>query len=106
MPELWVPGVAEPSLEDFVQRLHKHIARFAAERAGGEAAVEVELRDGSVFQLEAIMPEPGYGFITLCPHAEDGEPEELVVPVGAIARIRLGRPEEHPPFGFAGPKQA
>ena len=109
-PELWVPGAAEPSLDDFVQRLHAHIERFAKERAGGEATVEVELRDGSTFPVLSIMPEPGYGFITLCPHREEGEepeePEELVVPVGAIARIRLSKPEQHPPFGFGGSPEA
>ena len=106
MPELWVPGSAALSLEDFVDRLHKHIERFARERAGGEAAVEVELRDGSVLRLVSILPEPGYGFITLCPHAEEGEPEELIVPVAAIARFTLGQMAEHPPFGFARPAAA
>jgi len=101
VPELWVPGAAEPSLEDFVNRLHALVERFARERTGGQAAVEVELRDGSVLRLLAIRPEPGYGFITLCPVEEEGRPEELIIPVGAIARIRLSPPEEHPPFGFA-----
>lgn len=101
MPDLWVPGMPQPSLEDFVTRLLKHIERFALERAGGEAAVEVELRDGSVFRLASIAPEPGYGFITLCPYTEEGGPEELIVPVGAIGRIRLSPPEQQPPFGFS-----
>jgi hypothetical protein len=100
-PEVWVPGSAEPSLDDFVQRLLAHIERFAKEQAGGEATVEVELRDGSTFPVLSIMPEPGYGFVTLAPHREGEEPEELVVPVGAIARIRLSKPEQHPPFGFS-----
>jgi hypothetical protein len=99
--QLWVPGMPQPSLEDFVARLDKHIARFATERADGEAAVEVELVGGTSLRLVSIAPEPGYGFITLCPHNEDGEPEELVVPVGTIARIRLFRREDHPPFGFS-----
>ena len=106
MPELWVPGMPQPSLEDFVGRLLKHVERFARERAGGEAAVEVELRDGSLFRLVSIMPEPGYGFITLCPYTEDSVPEELIVPVGAIGHIRLRPPEQHPPFGFSQPPAA
>jgi hypothetical protein len=106
MPELWVPGVAEPSLDAFVQRLLNHIERFGREKAGGEVAVEVELRDSSVFQLASILPEPGYGFITLCPHADDGEPQELIVPVGALARITLERKEEQQPFGFTRSKDA
>jgi hypothetical protein len=102
MPELWVPGAAEPSIEAFVQSLHKHIQRFAIERAGGDAAVEVELRDGSVLQLESILPEPGFGFVTLCPHRAEGDgAEEVVVPVSGIARLRLSVTEERPPFGFA-----
>ena len=58
MPELWIPGSAEPSIEDFVERVHRQIERSAKESAGGEAQVEVELRDGSVLALESILPEP------------------------------------------------
>jgi hypothetical protein len=105
VPELWVPGAAEPSIEAFVERLHRHIQRFASERAGGNASVEVELRDGSVLRLESILAEPGFGFVTLCPHMEEGgRPQEIVVPVAAIARLRLSPPEEEPPLGFAAPK--
>ena len=46
--QIWVPGAPQPSLEDFVTRLREHIERFAREHADGQAAVEVELRDGSV----------------------------------------------------------
>jgi hypothetical protein len=101
--QIWVPGAPQPSLEDFVKRLHGHIERFARERAGGEAAVEVELRDGSVHRLVAIEDQPGYGFVTLCPYRDDGMPEEMIVPVAAIAALRLTKMEEHPPFGFAQP---
>ena len=100
MPELWVPGSAEASSDALVERLVGQIARFAKEQPGGEAQVEVELRDGSTIPLESILPEPGFGFITLRPHGS--RPEEIVVPVGAIARIRVGPPEQHPPFGFSG----
>jgi hypothetical protein len=106
VPELWVPGGSQPSIEAFVERLHEHIQRFASERAGGTAAVEVELRDGSVLHLESILGEPGFGFVTLCPHVEEGDgPQEIVVPVSGIARIRLGTPEQHPPFGFGAPRK-
>jgi hypothetical protein len=101
VPELWVPGAVEPSIDAFVDRLLKQIARFASEVPGGEAQVEVELRDGSVIPLESIVPEPGFGFVTLRPHTP--RKEEVVVPIGAIARFRLGPPEEHPPFGFSQP---
>ena len=100
-PGIWVPGAPQPSLEDFVSRLNAHIERFARERAGGQAAVEIELRDGSVHRLVSIEDQPGYGFVTLTPYREDGDAEQMIVPVGAIASIRLTPMEEHPPFGFA-----
>jgi hypothetical protein len=99
VPELWVPGAAMPSIEDFVERIHRQVERFAKDLPGGEAQVEVELRDGSVHALESILPEPGFGFVTLKPHAR--LPEEVVVPVSSIARFRLAPPEQHPPFGFS-----
>jgi hypothetical protein len=101
VPELWIPGAAGPSIADFVERVLAQITRFAKEQPGGEAQVEVELRDGSVIPLESILPEPGFGFVTLRPHTAPGE--EIVVPVGAIARLSLAPPERHPPFGFSKP---
>jgi hypothetical protein len=101
MPELWIPGAAEPSADAFVQRLHDQIERFAKALPGGEAQVEIELRDGSVLPLESILAEPGYGFVTLRPHSPQAE--EVVIPIAAIARLRLGPPEQHAPFGFSGP---
>jgi hypothetical protein len=100
MPELWIPGADEASPEDFVARLQKSIERFATDHAGGKAAVEVELADGSLFHLVSILPEPGYGFITLCPHSDEGPPEELIVPVGSIREFRLRVPEDRPHFRF------
>jgi hypothetical protein len=94
MPEVWVPGMAGPH-EDFVARLHREIERFARERDIDRAYVEVELRDGSRFGLDRVSPEPGYGFITLTPQAQEDDPEEIVVQIGAIARIDLFRAEEH-----------
>jgi hypothetical protein len=29
-PKLWVPGAAEPSLDDFVKRIHQQIERYTA----------------------------------------------------------------------------
>lgn len=98
-----MPGAPGPSLEDFVARIHKRVEAFAVEHGGGQAAVEVELRDGAVFRLLTIEAEPGYGFITLCPFSADSEPSEVIVPVGAIGSIRLTVMEEQPPFGFTVP---
>ena len=103
MPELWIPGVAGPH-DDFIGRLHRQIQRFASQRGIPKAVVEVELRDGARFKLDSISPEPGYGFVTLCPHAEEDVPGELVVPVGAISRVELHAVEEaEPRFGFTLP---
>jgi hypothetical protein len=99
MPELWIPGSAEPSSDALVERLLKQIERFGSEQPGGEVQVEIELRDGSVIALESILSEPGFGFVTLRPHSRRSE--EIVVPIGAIARLRLSPPEQHPPFGFS-----
>ena len=103
MPELWVPGSAEASSDALVERVLRQIERFAKE-LGGEVQVEIELRDGSMIPLESILADPGYGFITLRPHGR--RKEEVVVPVGAIARLQLGLPEQHPPFGFSKPSAA
>ena len=99
MPEVWVPGAAGP-LDQFVERLHRRVADFARKHGLAEAAVEVELSDGALISVSAISAEPGYGFITLCPHGE--EPEELIVPIGAVRQLRLGVPEpQHSRFGFS-----
>jgi hypothetical protein len=102
MSELWVPG--GPSADDFVARLQQQVARFAAAHSLAQAMLEVELRDGATLVLDSIAAEPGYGFVTLRPHAgENGEPEELVVPLASVARFRVSSAEEEPTFGFALP---
>ena len=105
MPELWLPGVAGPH-DDFVERLHRHIDRFARESGVERAYVEVELDDSSRLVLGSVSPEPGYGFVTLCPHrgSEPDVPDELIVPLASIRRIELSRAEERrEAFGFALP---
>ena len=102
MPELWIPGVAGP-LDDLVARIHLRIESFAAEHELEQAQVEVELADGALIRLLSISPEPGYGFLTLVPHPEDDEPQELIVPLGSIQRLTLSRAEPESPIGFALP---
>ena len=97
MSELWVPGLASAPQHDLVERIHRHIERFAADAGVANAFVVVELADGSRFPLDSISPEPGFGFVTLVPHPEAGEddlPEELIVPVALLRRIELARAEE------------
>jgi len=111
-PELWVPGAAGPSLEDFVARLHKTVEQYAQARGLKRAYMEVQLHDGTNFGVHSIRPEPGYGFLTLCPYPDDADwphgddpapPEEVIVPVGSIVRITLSEAPDHEPgFGFGG----
>jgi hypothetical protein len=109
VPDLWIPGLAGPH-EEFVQRLLRQIERFAQEREIEQAAVELELRDGSRFRLASVLPEPGFGFVTLVPHEqqrarEEDVPAELIVPIGLIERIEVYEAhEERGRFGFSLPE--
>ena len=94
MPEVWVPGAAQPSLDEFVGRVHRQIERFTASHAAEGTHVEVELGDGEHLTLQAISPEPGYGFVTLTVHPEEGGQQQLIVPLDAIRRITLGPAEQ------------
>src|SRR5215467_4255238 len=102
MAELWIPGAAEPSLDDFVARLHRQIERFTAGHDADESHVEVELADGERIELEALSAEPGYGFVTLTAHDKEGR-RQLIVPVGGIRKITLDPADERHPVGFALP---
>jgi hypothetical protein len=102
MPELWLPGVEGPQ-DDFVDRLHRQIERFSRERGLARVSVDVELDSGARFALDQILPEPGYGFVTLRPHPSDDPavPDELIVPIASIRRVELDDAEEQRrPFGF------
>jgi hypothetical protein len=105
VPELWIPGVAEPSLDDFVTRVHKQIERYTASHGAEQTEVEVELADGRRLTLQSLSPEPGYGFVTLAVHPEDDrDPQQVIVPVNAIRQIALGPAEaDRARFGFALP---
>jgi hypothetical protein len=97
-PELWVPGAAEPSLDDFVARIHRQIEQYTATHTAERSHVEVELADGERLTVRSLSSEPGYGFLTLTV-----EEEQVVVPVGAIRRITLGPADEENKPGFALP---
>jgi hypothetical protein len=104
MSELWLPGGS--SADDFVTRVHQQIARFQERHGVAQATVELELRDGARYELDELLPEPGYGFVTILPHAEEaGEPEELIVPLASVARIRLASADgDAGRFGFTLPE--
>jgi hypothetical protein len=102
-PDLWVPGAAEPSLEDFVARVHRQIERYTASHDAARSHVEVELADGQRLTLQSVSSEPGYGFLTLSVHGGEEDAEQLIVPVGSIRRIALGPADEERRPGFALP---
>ncbi len=102
MPELWTPGTAGP-LDELVTRIVRRIEGFRAEHELEQAGVSVELEDGSLHRLASLSAEPGFGFVTLCPHCEEGEPEELIVPLGAIRQIRITAVEDEQRLGFSLP---
>ena len=90
-------------LEDLVARIHRRIDAFASEHGLEQAMVEVELADGSLLRLSSLSADPGYGFLTLVPHAPEGEPQELIVPIGSIRQLTLSRAEPESPIGFSLP---
>ena len=97
---VWTPGAAGP-LDEFVSRLTRMIAAFASEHALEQAEVCIELVDGSRFTLASATAEPGFGFFSLTPYrAEDDEPKQLIVPIGAVRSIELSAPDPERPFGF------
>ena len=100
-PDLWVPGAAEPSLDAFVDRLHRQIERYTATHAADRSHVEVELADGARVALQKLDSEPGFGFVTLTTH----EGDQLIVPVGSIRRISLGPADDDQKPGFALPQR-
>jgi hypothetical protein len=104
-PDLWVPGAAAPSLDAFVERVHRQIQRYTTTHPSERTHVEVELGGGERLTLHSLSGEPGYGFLTLSVHAADGEAEEHIVPIGAIRRIALGPADESRRPGFALPKE-
>ena len=99
MPELWTPGMAGP-LEELVKRVHRRIDSFREQHGLEEVGVTIELIDGAVYRLASLDAEPGFGFVTLCPHCDQGEPTELIIPLGAIRLIRIGHVEDEQPVGF------
>ena len=100
MPELWTPGMAGP-LDQLVERIQRRAEAFKETHGLEEVGVEVELHDGSLHRLAEISPEPGFGFVTLCPHCNEGDPEELIVPIGSVVRIRIGAVEAEQRLGFS-----
>ena len=92
-------------LEDLVARIHRRIDAFKETYGVDEVSVSVELFDGALHRLASLSADPGYGFITLCPHGDEGEPEELIVPLSAIRELRIGKSEPEQRLGFVSPSE-
>lgn len=93
-----MPGPTPP-VDEFVARLHREIGEIS-----DTPHVEVELVDGSRFEVESIAAEPGLGFVTLRPHPTGERPHTVIVPLGSIRRIEISPADEpEPPFGFSLP---
>jgi len=86
--------------EELVKRIERRAQRFKEEHGLAEVEVTIELLDGSLHRLRTLAAEPGFGFVSFCPHAD--EPEEVIVPLGAIREIRLRVPGAEQAVGFAG----
>jgi hypothetical protein len=92
-------------LEELVKRILRRIDAFATEYAIENVVVSVELADGALHRLVSLSAEPGFGFITLRPHCDAGEPQELIVPLGAIREIRIGADNDEQRLGFSLPAE-
>ena len=89
-------------LDDLVKRILRRVDAFKTDHGLDEVELTVELLDGSLHRLKTLSPDPGYGFVSFRPHRGDDEPEELIVPLGALREIRLSAPGPEHALGFAG----
>jgi hypothetical protein len=87
-------------LDELVQRILRRVEAFKAEHSIDDAEVSIELVDGSLHRLKTLSAEPGFGFISFTPHGEGGEPEHVIVPLGAIRELRIAAPEREQALGF------
>ena len=93
-------------LEELVKRIERRAERFREEHGLTEVEVRIELADGSLHRVRTLSAEPGFGFISFCPHFAEGEdPVEVIVPLGAIRELRIGLSGPEQAVGFAGSAQ-
>ena len=93
-------------LDELVKRILRRVDAFKDEHSLDEVEVAIELVDGSLHRLKTLSAEPGLGFVSFCPHCEDGEPQEIIVPLGAVRELRIGAPGPEQAVGFVGPGAA
>ena len=88
-------------LDELVQRILRRVEAFKAEYSLDDAEVSIELVDGSLYRLKTLSAEPGFGFVSFTPHGEDGDPEHVIVPLGAVRELRIAAPEHEHALGFS-----
>jgi hypothetical protein len=88
-------------LDELVKRILRRVDVFKDEHSLQDVEVSIELMDGSLHRLHTMSSDPGFGFVSFRPHGDD--PEEVIVPLGAVREIRIGVPGSEQAFGFAGP---
>ena len=89
-------------LEELIKRIERRVERFEEEHGVTDAEVTIELADGAMHRVRTISAEPGFGFVSFAPHGEDDDPQEIIVPLGAVRQVRIGAPGPEHAFGFAG----
>jgi hypothetical protein len=89
-------------LDELVGRILRRVEAFKEEHELAEAEVSIELLDGALHRLKTLSAEPGFGFVSFCPHGDGGEPQEIIVPLGAVRELRIGAPSEEQALGFTG----
>jgi len=87
-------------LEELVKRIERRAERFKEEHALAEVEVSIELADGALHRVRTLSAEPGFGFVSFCPHCDEGDPQEVIVPLGAVREIRLSGPGADQAVGF------
>ena len=90
-------------LDELVSRILRRVDAFKNEHSLEDVEVSIELMDGSLHRLQTLSSEPGFGFVSFRPYAGEGDPAEVIVPLGAVREIRIGVPGSEQAFGFAGP---
>ncbi len=87
-------------LEELVKRIERRADQFKEKHGLADVEVSIELADGALHRVRTLSAEPGFGFVSFCPHCDDGDPQEVIVPLGAVREIRLGAPGTEQALGF------
>ena len=96
---IWTPGTAGP-LDELVSRIRRAVEAFAQEHGSSKRRSGSSFYDGRELVVASISPEPGFGFLTLQPHQDDGgEPSRVIVPIGAVKLVEISTADPERPSG-------